>query len=265
MVAFVDKDPQKRGLFIEGIPVIRPEEICNYEYETLYISTVRYYDEICYELRMLGIDMNHVELLEFSSNKYGGELAFWKNRFRNENNDFKNDHYKQLFLEIADEQNDDFMTHKIVADFGCGPRGSLAWTDKPLIKIGIDVLINSYMKHFGNCMIKHGMIYVNCDERIIPLPSGCCDIMSTINSLDHVENLNRMIEEIARVMKSGGIFWGGINLNEPATLEEPQTLTESFLTKELSKYFSIIKKEMAPEWFCIENSEKLWIKAVRLG
>ena len=59
--------------------------------------------------------------------KNGGELSYWKSRFEIDNGQFKNSHYKRLMLGMANEQTDGLVKGKIVADFGCGPRGSLTW------------------------------------------------------------------------------------------------------------------------------------------
>ena len=43
-------------------------------------------------------------------------------------------------LAMAEEPTADFLAGKIVAAFGCGPRGSLVWAPNALLRIGIDVL-----------------------------------------------------------------------------------------------------------------------------
>lgn len=266
VVAIADKKNDHIGTSINGIKVISPSEILDYEYDKVVISSKKYYDEIKKELEMLGVNPGSIELLEFEDeDKYDGELAFWISRYRAEGQNFKNDHYERLFLEIAGEQDDSFLKGKVVADFGCGPRGSLAWTSAPSCKIGIDVLVNRYMRLFS-CMKKHGMIYVNCDEYVIPIPDSYVDVLSTINSLDHVFNLKEMLEEIARIIKPGGILLASFNMNEPKTVEEPQTLIEETLLKNLETYFSIEKNERAPEWYAGSNegntdAYKIWIKA----
>ena len=87
------------------------------------------------------------------------ELNYWQGRFKADNGNFGNTHYRKLMLAIAQESDDNFLKGKIVADFGCGPRGSLAWTDSPSRRIGIDVLVPIYLDFFGECMLGHGMDY----------------------------------------------------------------------------------------------------------
>jgi hypothetical protein len=53
------------------------------------------------------------------------ELRFWKTRFEKEGRILTNDHYRKIMLAMAEEDDTSFLSNKIVADFGCGPRGSL--------------------------------------------------------------------------------------------------------------------------------------------
>ena len=142
-------------------------------------------------------------------------------------------------LSIAQEKDDFFLENKVVADFGCGPRGSLKWMKSPAIKIGIDVLANQYIEEFGEELIQHDMIYVTSTEQYIPLPKESVDCLYTINSLDHVNNLEVMSKEILRILKPDGLLLASFNLNEPSTECEPLTLTEEKLTYYLLKNFEI--------------------------
>ena len=77
------------------------------------------------------------------------------------------------------------------------------------------------------------MIYLSCGAEQIPLPTHYVDVVFSMNSLDHVDNLDRVCAEIRRVLKPGGYFIGSLNLDEPATVCEPWTLTEFMLDKQL--------------------------------
>lgn len=259
IVAFADKSKDKQGEIIDGIVVVSPEELTDIEYDVILVSSEKYYEDIKMELKKIGCDEKKIKMLEYKSTKYSGELAYWRGRYKSENGVFTNANYRDLFLGIACEENDSFLKDKIIADFGCGPRGSLVWTDAPKVKIGIDVLVNSYMRYFGECMSKHGMIYLNSDEYRIPLADNYVDVISTINSLDHVSVLDNMVEEICRVLKPGGLFLGSFNLNEPTTQCEPQTLTEDLLYEKLLCRFEILDKRIA------RKGEKDTYSEIRVG
>lgn len=107
------------------------------------------------------------------------------------------------------------------------------------MKIGIDVLSAEYLNEFGEEMISHNMIYVTSNENKIPIPSGFVDYVITINSLDHVMNLDEITRELLRILKPQGTLIASFNLNEPYVEHEPQTLTEEILQEKLLDNFDI--------------------------
>ena len=161
------------------------------------------------------------------------ELSFWRRRLEAEKGKFYNNDYKKLMLAMAEESSDDFLKGKIVADFGCGPRGSLVWARSALLRIGIDVLADRYADEFTENIISHGMIYLKSTEYVIPLPSDFVDIIFTINAFDHVDNFSIMCAEIMRVLKHRGQFIGSFNLEEPPSPSEPQQLNEKIIRENL--------------------------------
>lgn len=244
IIAFCDNDVKKQGLLFNGIKIIHPNELMKYrecEYDSIYISSLKFFNEIKLQL------MNDYKVPEekirdymFYEGKYYGEFNYWRERFQEEGGRFLNSHYKEMMLNLAEEVDDKFMEGKVVADFGCGPRGSLAWTERPSIKLGIDILASKYWDYFGTELVKHKMLYITSSEKTIPLPDSCVDYLYTINSLDHVYNLEDMACELMRVLKPGGVFLAYFNLNEPRTDTEPQMLTEKLIKNLFEKYIKII-------------------------
>lgn len=172
-------------------------------------------------------------------NKYHSELSFWKSKFENERGVFKNSHYRKLMLAMAGEADEGFLEGKIVADFGCGPRGSLIWATPAMLRIGIDVLADAYAEHFKQNIISHGMIYVKSTEKAIPIPSNYVDVLYTLNALDHVDDFKTACKEIIRIIKPGGKLIGSFNLEVGPTSCEPQRLTEEIINKNLLDYLKI--------------------------
>ena len=165
--------------------------------------------------------------------KHNAELSFWRSVYERENGRFKNSFYEQMMLAMAQETTDGFLKGKIVADFGCGPRGSLVWAGSAQLRIGIDVLVDRYVDEFADSITSHGMIYLKSTEKVIPLPSCFVDVMFTLNAMDHVDNFSGMCSEIVRVLKPGGEFIGGFNMEEHSTPCEPQKLNERLIKEEL--------------------------------
>jgi SAM-dependent methyltransferase len=167
------------------------------------------------------------------ANKYDSELSFWRSKLEVNKGKFRNSHYERLMLAMSEEPSDDLLSGKIVADFGCGSRGSLVWASSALLRIGIDVLADRYADEFTDNILSHGMIYLKSTENVLPLPSNFVDVMFTLNAMDHVNKFSSMCKEIIRVLKPGGEFIGSFNLEEPASACEPQQLNERIIKENL--------------------------------
>ncbi|WP_114520373.1 methyltransferase domain-containing protein [Altererythrobacter sp. ZODW24] len=167
------------------------------------------------------------------ADKHAHEMEHWDMQHAKEGL-FKNDWYVGYMLAMAGEDSPDFVENLTVADFGCGPRGSLNWAaEARATAIGLDVLIPTYADTYPDDIRSHGMIYVTATENVIPLPTDAVDIMYTMNALDHVQNLQVMCDELCRVIKPGGKLFASFNLNEPPTPAEPHELTEAKLDQVL--------------------------------
>ena len=72
------------------------------------------------------------------------------------------------------------------------------------LRIGLDPLVNEYYKLDGGTL-SHKMKYVCGYSEDMPFPDETFDFVFSINSLDHVDDLDETISEIKRVLKIGGI------------------------------------------------------------
>lgn len=244
IVALSDNDSTKWGMEYCGKVVIPPDKICKLEYDEIIIASEKYEKEIKEQLTNFMNIPEEIIRGGIKYNKYESELDFWREQYVKEKS-FGNSHYRRLMLGMAQEESDAFLQDKIVADFGCGPRGSLQWMTSPKIKIGIDVMADKYLQEFAECLLQHNMVYVTCNEHNIPIGENIVDCLYTMNSLDHVFNLEEMCQEILRILKPGGCLIGSFNLNEPYCSTEPQTLTEKRLWEVLLKYFEIESYRLA--------------------
>lgn len=240
IIAVSDSDSKKWGGVWHKYSVIKPSEISNYVYDWILVSSFRFYQEIYQEL----ITLYHVppEKIRKSWNKSQAELEYWKIKISEEKT-LKNSHYKKILLCMAERENDSFMQGKIVADFGCGPRGSLAWTNSPAAKIGIDVLALEYIKTAD--IEDHGMIYLTSTETDIPISDNIIDYMFTLNAFDRVSNPERMICEIARVLKDTGEFIASFDLHQPEEEGQPQWYTENIIDNLLKDKFYVISRRLS--------------------
>lgn len=115
----------------------------------------------------------------------------------------------------------EFYRAKKLLDVGCGPRGSLEWADDAAERVGIDPLADEYARLQSRT---HRMTYRAAPAEQIPFPDGHFDVVSTFNSLDHVDDLGAALREIARVARPGGTLLLVVDINHGPTINEPQRL-----------------------------------------
>lgn len=152
---------------------------------------------------------------ELANTKTEAELEYWSKLAQE--GPLGNKHFKYFFTTNF-KLNEDFYNNKRILDIGCGPRGSLEWADMASVRIGLDPLADSYQQLGAN---QHKMIYVASPAEKIPFPKNYFDVVSSFNSLDHVDNLDQTIKEIIRIVAPGGNFLLTVEVNHPPTRCEP--------------------------------------------
>lgn len=164
-------------------------------------------------------------LLKTTSKRYY-ELAYWKAKKQSENV-LTNDHYSWFYTEHF-ALSRDFYSGKSILDIGCGPRGSLEWATTAAERVGLDPLANSYLKLGAD---KHKMTYVNSGSEHIPFGDNHFDVVCSFNSLDHVDDLDKTIGEIIRVLKPKGLFLLLTDVNHEPTVCEPVSYSFDILQR----------------------------------
>jgi 2-polyprenyl-6-hydroxyphenyl methylase / 3-demethylubiquinone-9 3-methyltransferase len=87
----------------------------------------------------------------------------------------------------------------VLVDVGCGG-GLLAPHVDGYRHVGVD-LVESALAHAA----RHGVLPVRADAHALPLAEGVADVVVAGEVLEHVPDLERVIAEIARVLRPGGI------------------------------------------------------------
>jgi SAM-dependent methyltransferase len=148
------------------------------------------------------------------------ELEFWQDIYIHNKEDLE--HYQPITttksIDFSQKTirrfNLDFsdLDRSQLADIGCGPYGilkGLAAYSSQSQKLsldtvyGIDPLINEYLK-FNILPQGDRFHYLACQGESIALANNTLDFAFCINVIDHVENPERVIQEIHRVLKPGG-------------------------------------------------------------
>ncbi len=153
------------------------------------------------------------------------ELKYWKGKYAAEGGSLKHDHYQQFYTEVFGLTQADYAGKRVL-DIGCGPRGSLEWADSAQERVGLDPLAVDYLK-FGAA--RHRMNYVAAASEAIPFADGHFDIITSFNSLDHVDDLRKTIAEIKRTARVGGVMLLMVEINHAPTPTEPITLHRDLL------------------------------------
>ncbi len=178
-------------------------------------------------ISLTGLQASPEDVTKQDPGKLVGELAFWIGLRREVDN---------LFLR-GEPRYKNFMTNhlnfdlknfdgKRVLDIGCGPQGSLEGLPNATIRVGIDPLAFSY-RQLGNW--NHDMDYVCGQAEQMPFEDGYFDIVSSMNSLDHVDDISPVIEEIMRVLTPGGYFLLFTETHAVPTVCEPTVFSWDIL------------------------------------
>jgi ubiquinone/menaquinone biosynthesis C-methylase UbiE len=200
----------------------------------------------------IGIKRQIIKVVSITraSQRRQAEFEFWEEWVREHGTAPETDYYRKFMLDMGNLKDVSFFDGKICVDIGCGPRGSLTWLSNAKAAIGLDPLSESYAR-LG--IEKHSMLYLACAAERMPFPSGYVDVVFSMNSLDHVDNLPAACREIRRVLKPGGHFIGSLNLDEPPTVTEPWTLTEELLEQQLFRGWEAQYREIRPKVHSLER------------
>ena len=132
-----------------------------------------------------------------------------------------------------------FYKGKNILDIGCGPLGSLEWADVCSCRIGLDPLARNYKAQRN---FNHKMIYVAACSESMPFQDGVFDVISSFNSLDHLDNLDRAISEIFRVLAPSGFFLLLVEVEHAPTVTEPIKLSWDIVAR-LAQFFEVLDEK----------------------
>ena len=150
--------------------------------------------------------------------KLAAELAWWQER-RAAGGELEEGvpYYRWMFTDHFGLPLE-FYRGKRLLDVGCGPRGSLEWADGAAERVGVDPLAGRYRLLHSR---RQAMRYVRAGAERIPFPDGHFDVVSTFNSLDHVDDAGAAVREIARVAKPGATLLLLVDIDHEPTPTEP--------------------------------------------
>lgn len=169
--------------------------------------------------------MDHLRLRLAGATKASEELRFWTERRATVG--LSHQRYEYFYTEHFGFA-PGFYRGKSVLDIGCGPQGSLEWAEGAARRVGLDPLAAAY-RPLGTGA--HRMAYVAAGAEHIPFPSGSFDVVCAFNALDHVDDLERTMAEIVRVVAPGGWFLLLSDLNHDPTICEPVSFSWEIVSR----------------------------------
>ncbi|HEY0281195.1 MAG TPA: class I SAM-dependent methyltransferase [Rhizomicrobium sp.] len=160
------------------------------------------------------------------------ELRYWRGVTRPIAHDrakleHERSHYEFFFTTFFGLDAGDYAGAAIL-DIGCGPCGSLEWAAGARERVGLDPLADRYR---GLAEDKQAMSYCAASSEAIPYPDGHFDVVSSFNSLDHVDDVEATIREIKRVTAPAGRILLIVEIGHAPTPTEPHWLDESVVAK----------------------------------
>jgi SAM-dependent methyltransferase len=93
---------------------------------------------------------------------------------------------------------------KYVVEVGCGPIGLIHFMPTPALRIGLDPLMLSLER--SGYRDRWGVSRMQAHGETIPLRSQKVDVVLCYNVLDHCKSPTRVLTEIHRILKPGGIL-----------------------------------------------------------
>jgi SAM-dependent methyltransferase len=149
--------------------------------------------------------------------KGDAEMDYWRERFEEEGGRLANGHYQEVFTAQFNLTPDDFAGKRVL-DIGCGPRGSLEWATMAAERVGVDPLVDTY-RELG--IESHEMTYLSTGAESIPRPDGSFDVITTLNSLDHVDDVEQTIAELTRLAADDALLLLTVEVGHEPTPTEP--------------------------------------------
>jgi len=128
----------------------------------------------------------------------------------------------------------DFFKGKIVMEIGPGPVGFLEACEAR-ISVGIEPLANAFRRQ-GLLLPDSDVVYLNTPAETIPLVDDFVDIIVSRNSLDHVAEPEKVVDEILRVLKPGGFFLLNVDIEHEKRPLEPHSFSLAQIDHLLSRF-----------------------------
>jgi ubiquinone/menaquinone biosynthesis C-methylase UbiE len=169
------------------------------------------------------------------------EWKYWQWQHLTEGGELSNNHYLWSFTEGFGLSRD-FYKGLDVLDVGCGPRGSLEWCTEAKSIVGLDPLARKYTQL--NSGTPHRMKYVEGGAEEMPFNNHSFDVVSFMNSLDHVADLSRTLSEVHRVVRPGGHVLILTDIHDEPAVCEPTVISWDLKAEFADEYDIVLERRL---------------------
>jgi SAM-dependent methyltransferase len=147
----------------------------------------------------------------------------------------------QRMLLEAEIDDKSFFDGKVVIDIG---PGALGFPDAcpARVSIGVEPLAQRFADE--GLLMSSNAIYLPVGAECVPLVSGRADVVTARNSLDHVEDPERVVAEARRMLRPGGVAILNFDVKHAPTDAEPHTLSVA----EARGWLAPMAIELEKEW-----------------
>lgn len=137
-------------------------------------------------------------------------------------------------LEMADKPAG-YFEGKSVVEIGPGPVGMLE-ASNARTKVAIEPLADLYRENNLLLPDLRGTVYLCKGVEESGLLSNMADVLVASNCIDHVDDLDKALSEIRRILKPGGELFLNVEVDHEATVCEPIEIREEELGELFSQY-----------------------------
>jgi SAM-dependent methyltransferase len=124
-------------------------------------------------------------------------------------------------------------------------------------KIAVEPLAQQYKDNKLLLDGDYGVTYLNQGSERIPLFDNYADVVIASNCLDHVENLEKSVKEIFRILKKGGELFLNLEIDHAPTECEPFALSMEDV-KDTFKAFKTVFINTTKD----KKDGRVWLRAV---